>query len=310
MFGGPISFSTSHLYLSALPFSPQNSQISKKFRGKLSQVLKHVSEHNLSWPVIQNMLHGHSDSVCSAAFSPDGKHIISGSNDKTIWLWDAKIGELLKPPLEGHKDWVWCVAFSPDGKSIVSGSADKTIRLWDAKTGEMLQPPLEGHIDCIWSVAFSPDGRHIVSGSNDKTIWLWDAKTGEMLQPPLEGHDDWVCSVAFSPDGKHIMSGSADKTIWLWDAETEEMLQPPLECYDLLLFHLIIYGLLFHFNVVYSATHSLHHFCVLLSFSSVIVHCTIHVFQLLWLIVYATHSFYSCSCTYISTDPSSSIDSS
>ena len=54
----------------------------------------------------------------------------------------------------------------------------------------------------------------------------------------------------------------------------------PLLCYDLLLFHLIIYGLLFHFNVVYSTMCSLHHFCVLLSLSSVIVHCTIHVFQI------------------------------
>jgi WD40 repeat protein len=84
MFGGPISFSTPHLYVSALPFAPKDSQILKKFGGRLSQVLKHVSEHNLFWPVIQHVLHGHSDGVNSAAFSPDGKHIISGSDDKTI----------------------------------------------------------------------------------------------------------------------------------------------------------------------------------------------------------------------------------
>ena len=68
-------------------------------------------------------------------------------------------------------------------------------------------------------------------------------------------------------------------------------------------------GLLFHFNIVYLATCSLHHFCAFLLFSLVIVHCTIHVFQISWLIVYATHSSYLCSCTYISRDPSSSIDS-
>ena len=66
----------------------------------------------------------------------------------------------------------------------------------------------------------------------------------------------------------------------------------------------------FHFCIVYLAMRSLHHFIASLSLSSVIVHCTIHVFRLSWLIVYVTYSVYSCSCTYISIDPSSSIDSS
>jgi hypothetical protein len=108
-------------------------------------VLKHVSEHNLGWPVLQHVLHGHSDAVSSVAFSPNGKHIVSGSFDKTIQLWDAETGEMLRPPLEGHEGHVRAVTFSPDGKHIVSGSDDKTIRLWDAEAGEMLQPPLEGH---------------------------------------------------------------------------------------------------------------------------------------------------------------------
>ena len=62
----------------------------------------------------------------SVAFSPDGKHIVSGSEDKTLQLWDTETGEMLQT-LEGHKDEVWAVAFSPDGKCIVSGSEDKTI---------------------------------------------------------------------------------------------------------------------------------------------------------------------------------------
>ena len=127
MFGGPISLSTPHLYLSALPFSPKNSQITKKFGGGFSQVLKHVSEHNFSWPVIQHVLHGHSNGVWSAAFSLDGKCIVSGSSDKTIRLWDAETGEMVQPPLEGHESAVLSVAFSPDGKHIVSGSSDKMI---------------------------------------------------------------------------------------------------------------------------------------------------------------------------------------
>ena len=114
MFGGAISFSTPHLYLSALPFAPKNSQISKKFADMFSQVLKHISKHNLSWPITQHVLHGHTNCVQSVAFSPDGKCIVSGSEDKTIRLWDAETGGMLQSPLEGHEDSVWCVAFSPE----------------------------------------------------------------------------------------------------------------------------------------------------------------------------------------------------
>ena len=127
MFGGPISLSTPHLYVSALPFSPKNSQIAKKFGGEFSQVLKHISEHNLGWPTMQHALCGHLNTVLSVAFSPDGKRIVSGSRDKTIQLWDAETGEMLQPPLEGHKDEVQAVAFSPDGKCIVSGDRKSVV---------------------------------------------------------------------------------------------------------------------------------------------------------------------------------------
>ena len=59
-------------------------------------------------------LAGHTNSVWSVAFSPDGSHIVSGSDDKTIRVWDATSGEELKS-LAGHTSLVWSVAFSPDG---------------------------------------------------------------------------------------------------------------------------------------------------------------------------------------------------
>jgi WD40 repeat protein len=87
-------------------------------------------------------LEGHTDWVTSVAFSPDGARIVSGSQDKTIRLWDAWGGKMVLVPLQGHRRAVRSVAFSPNGTRIVSGSDDNTIRLWDARSGKMVLDPL------------------------------------------------------------------------------------------------------------------------------------------------------------------------
>jgi hypothetical protein len=129
------------------------------------------------------VLKGDTDFVYSAAFSPDGKRIVTASWDKTVRLWEAETGKPIGEPLRGHADAVYTAAFSPDGKRIVTASADKTVRLWDAETGKPIGEPLTGHADSVSSAAFSPDGKLIVTASGDKTVRLWDffATTQELV---------------------------------------------------------------------------------------------------------------------------------
>jgi WD40 repeat protein len=169
------------------------------------------------WIMHSLILEGHTHHVTSAAFSPDGRFVVSGSWDETVRVSDATTGTE-HHTMHGHEDQVSSVAFSPNGQFIASGSRDNTVRVWDAATGTE-RHTMHGHNDYVFSVAFSPNGQSIVSGSLDKTVRVWDATTGTERHT-MHGHEDRVFSVAFSPDGEFIVSGSWDKTVRVWDAAT------------------------------------------------------------------------------------------
>ena len=163
------------------------------------------------------VLSGHGTIVRSAAYSPDGTHIVTASYDKTARIWDARTGAQLAV-LSGHDGEVESAAYSPDGTRIVTASNDKTARIWDARTGAQLAV-LSGHDGVVESAAYSPDGARIVTSSLDKTVRIWDARTGAQLVV-LSGHGAAVDSAAYSPDGTRIVTASHDKTARIWDART------------------------------------------------------------------------------------------
>ncbi|WP_293146281.1 protein kinase [Microcoleus sp. bin48.metabat.b7b8b9.023] len=166
-----------------------------------------------SWRCVHTLV-GHSHAVTSVAFSPDGATLASGSEDKTIEMWNLHGGKRWYT-LTGHSDWVTSVAFSPDGATLASGGRDKTIQIWDLNKGKWWYA-LRGHEDRVYAVAFSPDGQVLASGSRDKTVQLWNLNKGRPMSA-LSGHAGGVEAVAFSPGGEFLATGSRDKSLQLWD---------------------------------------------------------------------------------------------
>jgi WD40 repeat protein/tetratricopeptide (TPR) repeat protein len=158
---------------------------------------------------------GHDGWTSQAAFTPDGKQILSGgSQDKTLRLWEVATGLQVRA-FTGHTDAVLSVAVSPDGRLALSGSADKTLRLWELDTGKEVRK-LEGHAD---RAIFSPDGLHVLSFGADQTLRLWEAGTGKSVRT-LAGHTGTVAGAWFLPGGRQVVSHAADNTLRVWDVET------------------------------------------------------------------------------------------
>jgi WD40 repeat protein len=179
-----------------------------------------VRQWNIADGKMVRLIEGHQDAIYSAALSPDGKVLATGSYDQKIKLWDVATG-VERQTLTGHNGAVLGLAFRPDGKILASASADRTIKLWDVGKGkrtDTLPQPLKEQ----YAVAFSADGRKLYGGGADSRIRIWQISesAAETTNPLLESryaHEGTILRLILSPNGQRLLSCSEDRSLKVWD---------------------------------------------------------------------------------------------
>lgn len=223
--------------VSALEFSPN---------GKVLAIASNHGYAIRTWNVATHQevgqpLDGHHDTVHSMAFSPDGKTLVTGSEDRTLRWWDLR-GRTLDSLLTDNDSGgllagpgaIGSMAFSPDENVLATSGGAEGIRLWNLDTQQQIGTPFavpEGRD--IASIAFGPNGRTLAAASTSGTVQLWDVGTRQPIGDPLIATDTGrIWSIAFSKNGTYLATGSGDSSgrgfVRLWNVHSREEIGEPL----------------------------------------------------------------------------------
>ena len=224
-------------WVSALAVHPTAALlVSAGFTGKL-----HYWDLSTPAPQALRVTDGHKGQVRVAAFSRDGKYLVTGGNDKIVRVWLAADGSLIRE-LTGHANHVYNLAFHPDGRQLATGDLMGVIKHWDFETGQHVRD-LDGsplhkfdatfRAECggIRGIDFSPDGRLLAvgglgelsnafAGIGKPTVLMFDWTTGQKLHTmtPKGAFQGSLFSLKFHPSGQFLVGcgGSGGGALWFW----------------------------------------------------------------------------------------------
>ncbi|HRI14350.1 MAG TPA: protein kinase [Verrucomicrobiota bacterium] len=159
-------------------------------------------------------------------YSPDGRKLLTASQDHSAGLWDRATGE--RQGWFWHLTWLTSASFSEDSSRILTTSFDGMAYVWSAvpnpATSSPVRPTPTGsrgflhklpHGHTVLNGEFSADQSRIVTACFDHGAWLWNGETGELIARLK--HAGYVHLVRFHPDSRRVLTASRDGSVKLWD---------------------------------------------------------------------------------------------
>jgi WD40 repeat protein len=180
-----------------------------------------VQQWTMDLPPRSSCCLGHDSWVLAAAYSHDGRLLITGGEDGKVMLFDTVDGRWLHT-FSGHGDCIHAVAFGPLSRWVASASKDRSLKVWDVQERRLCWD-LSGHDEAVTAVAIEPTGRIIASGSNDEKIRLWEFGGGTPILT-LQARGAYITSLCYSGDGRLLAAGCADYTVRVWDVHKGELI--------------------------------------------------------------------------------------
>ncbi len=180
------------------------------------------------------VLRGHLGPVLAVAITPDGRWVVTGSEDETVRLFDltSHCPAASQIVLRQHSGPVTSIAISLDGRWMATTSHDRTVRLWDLTTPQpgSRVTVLDGHEGGVHSVAISSTGRWLATAAYDRTVRVWNMNAVDPASKcvVLAGHGGEVRSILFSTDGCRLITGGEDGTARVWDLEASDPTATPV----------------------------------------------------------------------------------
>ena len=160
----------------------------------------------------------HDRQLYRAQFSPDGRFIAAGGQDKFVHLWELEREGNSRKSFDAHRAWVSSLAFHPEEKRLFSADCHGVVHCWDYEADGVAKPRWTistADNNNVRALAVSPDGRYLVSAGDDGIVKVWNTTDGTPVAR-LEGHRECVFSLVISPDGQHLASGDLLGCIRHW----------------------------------------------------------------------------------------------